>query len=134
LHFLTVVVANQQMRSTTNLLIINLAVSDILFVIFCVPFTATDYVLPEWPFGNVWCKFVQYMIVVTCHCRWVVVLPLYTETYMDMYPTYNPVPDFWLAVFTPWCWCPLIASWPSFIPWRACPCEPSAMPHCKCPI
>ncbi|KAH8340299.1 hypothetical protein KR074_007375 [Drosophila pseudoananassae] len=63
-----VVVANQQMRSTTNLLIINLAVSDILFVIFCVPFTATDYVLPEWPFGNIWCKFVQYMIVVTCHC------------------------------------------------------------------
>lgn len=59
---------NQQMRSTTNLLIINLAVSDILFVIFCVPFTATDYVLPEWPFGNLWCKFVQYMIVVTCHC------------------------------------------------------------------
>ncbi|ALC48223.1 AlstR [Drosophila busckii] len=56
------------MRSTTNLLIINLAVSDILFVIFCVPFTATDYVLPEWPFGNLWCKFVQYMIVVTCHC------------------------------------------------------------------
>ncbi|XP_037938682.1 allatostatin-A receptor [Teleopsis dalmanni] len=63
-----VVIANQQMRSTTNLLIINLAVSDILFVTFCVPFTATDYVLPEWPFGNVWCKFVQYMIVVTCHC------------------------------------------------------------------
>ncbi|XP_017872570.1 PREDICTED: allatostatin-A receptor [Drosophila arizonae] len=63
-----VVVVNQQMRSTTNLLIINLAVSDILFVIFCVPFTATDYVLPEWPFGNLWCKFVQYMIVVTCHC------------------------------------------------------------------
>ncbi|XP_055374801.1 allatostatin-A receptor [Condylostylus longicornis] len=63
-----VVVFNQQMRSTTNLLIINLAVSDILFVIFCVPFTATDYVLPEWPFGDCWCKFVQYMIVVTCHC------------------------------------------------------------------
>ncbi|XP_017474834.1 PREDICTED: allatostatin-A receptor-like [Rhagoletis zephyria] len=63
-----VVIANQQMRSTTNLLIINLAISDILFVIFCVPFTATDYVLPEWPFGNLWCKFVQYMIVVTCHC------------------------------------------------------------------
>ncbi|XP_067639584.1 allatostatin-A receptor-like [Eurosta solidaginis] len=63
-----VVLANQQMRSTTNLLIINLAISDILFVIFCVPFTAADYVLPTWPFGNLWCKFVQYMIVVTCHC------------------------------------------------------------------
>lgn len=55
------------MRSTTNLLIINLAVADLLFVIFCVPFTATDYILPMWPFGDLWCKFVQYMIVVTCH-------------------------------------------------------------------
>lgn len=56
---ITVVTANQQMRSTTNLLIINLAAADILFVIFCVPFTATDYVLPEWPFGDLWCKFVS---------------------------------------------------------------------------
>lgn len=54
-----VVAANQQMRSTTNLLIINLAAADILFVIFCVPFTATDYVLPEWPFGDLWCKVVS---------------------------------------------------------------------------
>ncbi|KFB38430.1 AGAP003658-PB-like protein [Anopheles sinensis] len=55
------------MRSTTNLLIINLAAADLLFVVFCVPFTAVDYVLPEWPFGDYWCKFVQYMIVVTAH-------------------------------------------------------------------
>ncbi|CAO1382419.1 unnamed protein product [Diamesa hyperborea] len=62
-----VVAANPQMRSTTNILIINLAVADLLFVIFCVPFTATDYIFNSWPFGNLWCKFVQYMIVVTCH-------------------------------------------------------------------
>uniref|UniRef100_A0A182TLI8 G-protein coupled receptors family 1 profile domain-containing protein n=1 Tax=Anopheles melas TaxID=34690 RepID=A0A182TLI8_9DIPT len=61
------VAANQSMRSTTNLLIINLAAADLLFVVFCVPFTAVDYVLPEWPFGEYWCKFVQYMIVVTAH-------------------------------------------------------------------
>lgn len=60
-----VVSAEPQMRSTTNLLIINLAVADWLFVIFCIPFTATDYSLPEWPFGNVWCKCVQYLIIVT---------------------------------------------------------------------
>ncbi|CAH1390634.1 unnamed protein product [Nezara viridula] len=62
-----VVAANQQMRSTTNLLIINLAVADLLFIIFCVPFTATDYILPFWPFGDVWCKMVQYLIVVTAY-------------------------------------------------------------------
>ncbi|PSN49608.1 Allatostatin-A receptor [Blattella germanica] len=55
------------MRSTTNLLIINLAVADLLFIVFCVPFTATDYVLPFWPFGDVWCKIVQYLIVVTAY-------------------------------------------------------------------
>jgi hypothetical protein len=62
-----VVAANQQMRSTTNLLIINLAVADLLFIVFCVPFTGTDYVLPFWPFGDVWCKIVQYLIVVTAY-------------------------------------------------------------------
>ncbi|XP_046408877.1 allatostatin-A receptor-like [Ischnura elegans] len=60
-----VVAANQTMRSTTNLLIINLAVADLLFIVFCVPFTATDYALPYWPFGDAWCKIVQYLIVVT---------------------------------------------------------------------
>ncbi|KAL6254678.1 allatostatin-A receptor-like [Pogonomyrmex barbatus] len=62
-----VVAANPGMRSTTNILIINLAVADLLFVIFCIPFTATDFVLPYWPFGNVWCKIVQYLIIVTAY-------------------------------------------------------------------
>lgn len=62
-----VVAANSGMRTTTNILIINLAVADLLFVIFCIPFTATDFVLPYWPFGNVWCKIVQYLIIVTAY-------------------------------------------------------------------
>ncbi|CAB3375347.1 Hypothetical predicted protein [Cloeon dipterum] len=62
-----VVSANAQMRSTTNLLIINLAVADLLFIIFCVPFTASDYILTYWPFGDVWCSVVQYLIVVTAY-------------------------------------------------------------------
>lgn len=62
-----VVAANPEMRSTTNILIINLAVADLLFVIFCIPFTATDFVLPYWPFGNIWCKIVQYLIIVTAY-------------------------------------------------------------------
>jgi len=54
-----VVSANPQMRSTTNILIINLAVADLLFVIFCVPFTAADYIFDSWPFGDFWCRFVS---------------------------------------------------------------------------
>lgn len=36
------------MRSTTNILIINLAISDLMFVIMCIPFTASDYILTNW--------------------------------------------------------------------------------------
>ena len=50
-----VVLLNKQMRNTTNLLILNLAVGDILFIVCCVPFTATSYALPnDWPFGDAW--------------------------------------------------------------------------------
>jgi len=35
----TVVAFNPLMRSTTNILIINLAISDLMFVIMCIPFT-----------------------------------------------------------------------------------------------
>lgn len=60
-----VVCLNKQMHSTTNLLIVNLAVADLLFVVFCIPFTAADYVADTWPFGDLWCRIVQYLIVVT---------------------------------------------------------------------
>lgn len=60
-----VVLLNPQMRSTTNILIINLAISDLLFVLFAAPFTAIDYVSDEWSLGNAWCKTVQYLIIVT---------------------------------------------------------------------
>ena len=48
---------NKNMKNTTNLLILNLAVADILFIVFCIPFTAADYYLTSaWPFGVTWCK------------------------------------------------------------------------------
>ncbi|XP_030370873.1 allatostatin-A receptor isoform X2 [Scaptodrosophila lebanonensis] len=62
-----VVLLNKNMHSTTNLLIVNLAVADLLFVIFCVPFTAVDYVMQYWPFGRLWCRTVQYLICVTAY-------------------------------------------------------------------
>ena len=71
----TVVLANPGMRSPTNILIMNLAVADLLFVLFCIPFTATDFVLPYWPFGDAWCRIVQYLITVTaCASVWTLVL------------------------------------------------------------
>ena len=50
-----------------TIFILNLAVADLLFVIFCIPFTATDYVLNEWLFGLLVCQAVQYLIYVTSY-------------------------------------------------------------------
>ena len=47
---------NPQMKNTTNLLILNLAVADLLFLLVCVPATASDYILMYWPFGLTWCR------------------------------------------------------------------------------
>ncbi|KAH7948701.1 hypothetical protein HPB49_001060 [Dermacentor silvarum] len=62
-----VVLCNPQMRSTTNILIINLAMADLLFIVFCVPFTGWDYTLNYWPFGDVWCRVVQYLVIVCAY-------------------------------------------------------------------
>jgi hypothetical protein len=55
LSVIVVVASNMQMRSTTNTLIISLAMADLLFIVTCVPFTAVAY-NSVWPFGTVWCK------------------------------------------------------------------------------
>lgn len=63
-----VIIANIQMRNTTNILIISLAVADLLFIIFCVPFTAVMYVTGGWPLGRIFCQIYQYMTFITAYC------------------------------------------------------------------
>lgn len=46
--------------TTTNAYILNLSIADLLFLIFCVPFQGTVYILNDWPFGNAMCKAAHY--------------------------------------------------------------------------
>ena len=62
-----IVAFNKKLRTATYMLILNLAIADLLFIVVCVPFTATVYVLPRWIFGRVWCKIYQYFSYV-CAC------------------------------------------------------------------
>ncbi|KAM4616855.1 neuropeptide FF receptor 1 like 2 [Polymixia lowei] len=61
-----IVLGNRRMRTVTNLFILNLAVSDLLVGIFCIPTTLVDNLITGWPFTNAVCKmsgFVQGMSV-----------------------------------------------------------------------
>ncbi|KAA0704370.1 Neuropeptide FF receptor 1 G-protein coupled receptor 147 RFamide-related peptide receptor [Triplophysa tibetana] len=50
-----VVIRNRNMRSVTNLFILNLAISDLLVGVFCVPTTLIDSLISGWPFSQMTC-------------------------------------------------------------------------------
>ncbi|XP_076868030.1 neuropeptide FF receptor 2 isoform X2 [Brachyhypopomus gauderio] len=51
-----IVLRSKTMRTVTNLFILNLAVSDLLVGIFCMPTTLVDNIITGWPFGSLVCK------------------------------------------------------------------------------
>ncbi|XP_072309793.1 neuropeptide FF receptor 2-like [Eucyclogobius newberryi] len=51
-----IVLRSRNMRTVTNLFILNLAFSDLLVGIFCMPTTLVDNIITGWPFGSVVCK------------------------------------------------------------------------------
>ncbi|XP_062845865.1 galanin receptor type 1b [Trichomycterus rosablanca] len=58
-------IKSKRSRSTTNVFILNLSIADLSFLLFCVPFQATIYSLPEWVFGAFLCKFVHYFVTMS---------------------------------------------------------------------
>ncbi|XP_078577734.1 neuropeptide FF receptor 2-like [Branchiostoma floridae x Branchiostoma japonicum] len=51
-----VVIKTPRLRTVTNYFILNLAVSDLLVAIFCMPFTLVEHILPAYQFGDVMCR------------------------------------------------------------------------------
>lgn len=55
--FVIMCMKRRALRKVTNIYLINLAVADLLVLLFCVPFTGLTYTLESWPFGKFVCKF-----------------------------------------------------------------------------
>ncbi|KAI8515466.1 receptor [Branchiostoma belcheri] len=55
----------RKMQTVTNFYLCNLAFTDMAFLLCCVPFTAIQYAMPSWIFGENMCKMVNYMMQVT---------------------------------------------------------------------
>lgn len=54
-------VHNQRMRTITNVFLLNLAVSDLLLGVLCMPFTLVGTLLRDFVFGEVMCKCLPYL-------------------------------------------------------------------------
>ncbi|XP_046359634.1 RYamide receptor-like [Haliotis cracherodii] len=72
------VFAYKRMHTVPNYFIVNLAVSDLLLAVFCIPFTAAVNLKNYWPFPAVMCPVLQYIQGVT------VVLSSYTLVAMSL--------------------------------------------------
>ncbi|MGH0172976.1 UNVERIFIED_CONTAM: hypothetical protein FKN15_064207 [Acipenser sinensis] len=82
-----VITKHKQMRTATNFYIGNLATTDILFLVCCVPFTATLYPLPSWIFGEFMCKFVNYLQQVTVQATCITLTAMSVDRcYATLYP------------------------------------------------
>ncbi len=58
---LVVIIRNKNMRTVTNYFIMNNAITDIVFLIICVPITGSQFLISEWIYGAFMCKLVAYM-------------------------------------------------------------------------
>ncbi|OCT84904.1 G-protein coupled receptor 54 [Xenopus laevis] len=82
-----VISKHRQMRTATNFYIANLASTDIMFLVCCVPFTATLYPLPSWIFGDFMCKFVAYLQQVTVQATCITLTAMSADRcYATLYP------------------------------------------------
>jgi len=62
-----VIVSRERMQTVTNLLLLNLAVADLAFVVVVPPFTAYQLAAEWWPFGDVACRLLHYLVNVTAY-------------------------------------------------------------------
>lgn len=62
-----VISSRRHLQTVTNLLLMNLAFSDVSFLLICGSFTAVHYVLSEWPLGDALCRIIQYLLYVSCY-------------------------------------------------------------------
>lgn len=62
-----VIASDRRMRGVTNILFLNLAVADISFLAICGPFNVYKYHAPGWPFGDVACRLVQFIVYVSAY-------------------------------------------------------------------
>ncbi|XP_046573996.1 allatostatin-A receptor-like [Haliotis rubra] len=102
-----VVLFDKKMRNTTNILILSLAFADLLFIIFYVPFTAAEYALPVWPFGNAWCKLTRFMAYVSALASVYTLVLLSLDRYLSVVHVirsmrYRTERNTWLAVVVTW--------------------------------
>ncbi|XP_055297441.1 cholecystokinin receptor type A-like [Sitodiplosis mosellana] len=100
-------VQNRRMRTITNVFLLNLAVSDILLGVFCMPFTLVGTLLRDFVFGEIMCKFIPYLqassvavsawtlVAISCERYYAIVHPLKSRRWQTLSHAYKLIALIW---------------------------------------
>lgn len=68
-------------RTTTNMLIVNLAISDLLLTTFNIPVNIVRFVVSSWPFGSFICTVTPFIQSLSAHCSSITMMVIAFERY-----------------------------------------------------
>ncbi|KAG6796368.1 cholecystokinin receptor-like [Apis mellifera caucasica] len=103
---------NKRMRTVTNVYLLNLAVSDLLLGVFCMPFTLLGQVLKNFVFGITMCKLIPYfqavsvsvgvwtLVAISLERYFAICRPLKSRRWQTQFHAYKMIAVVWTASLT----------------------------------
>ncbi|ESN91625.1 hypothetical protein HELRODRAFT_129617, partial [Helobdella robusta] len=100
---------NRNMRTITNIFLLNLSISDMLLAVFCMPFTLIPTLMQDFIFGYVVCKLVRYLqglvvgvcvfthVTISLERFWAICQPLKSRKWQTRRHCYKMLVLIWLG-------------------------------------
>ncbi|XP_070552950.1 cholecystokinin receptor type A-like [Ptychodera flava] len=105
-------IQNRRMRNVTNLFLFSLALSDLLFAIFCMPSTILGVILQNFIFGAGFCRFIAYfqevsvfvsvwtLVAISMERYFAICRPLSSRRWQTKTHAYRTIGLVWLAALS----------------------------------
>ena len=84
------VYAYKRMHTVPNYFIVNLACSDIMMAVFCIPFTSVVNLINYWPFGEAMCPVVLYIQIVAVFLSAYTLVAMSIDRYIVIVHPFKP--------------------------------------------
>ncbi|XP_032664503.1 cholecystokinin receptor-like isoform X2 [Odontomachus brunneus] len=103
---------NRKMRTVTNVYLLNLAVSDLLLGVFCMPFTLLGQILKNFIFGLTMCKLIPYfqavsvsvdvwtLVAISIERYFAICRPLKSRRWQTRFHAYKMIAIVWILSLT----------------------------------
>ncbi|XP_048478822.1 tachykinin-like peptides receptor 99D isoform X2 [Plutella xylostella] len=85
-----IVLANKRMRSVTNYFLVNLSVADTMVSTLNVTFNYTYMLYSDWPFGHFYCKFCQFVAVLSISASVFTLMAISIDRYVAIISPLRP--------------------------------------------